>query len=177
MNDSLDEVKARLSRLEKIMQDVQSQQQSMSANMPAGSGTGAPMDNSAPPANALPPASTTPAPGKKGKPSAGIPLSAVPLPAASATPAAPPVDDLYKTALGDYMGAKYQLASSEFSDVAKYYPEHALAGNASYYQGEFPIVPDATRMPSKTMTRCLNSIRTTIKFLCRICTRHRPLLR
>jgi tol-pal system protein YbgF len=136
MNDSLDEVKARLSRLEKIMQDVQSQQQSMSANMPAGSGTGTPMDNSAPPANALPPASTTPAPGKKGKPSAGTPLSAVPLPAAPATPAAPPVDDLYKTALGDYMGAKYQLASSEFSDVAKYYPEHALAGNASYYQGE-----------------------------------------
>jgi tol-pal system protein YbgF len=136
LNDSLDEVKARLSRLEKIMQDVQSQQQSMNANMPSGSGTGVPTDNSAAPANSLPPASTTPAPGKKGKPSAGTPLSAVPLPAAPATPAAPPVDDLYKTALGDYMGAKYQLASSEFSDVAKYYPEHPLAGNASYYQGE-----------------------------------------
>jgi len=133
LNDSLDEVKARLSRLEKIMQDVQSQQQSMSANMPAGSGTGAPMDSSASPANSLPSAPTTPAPGKKGKPSAGTPISSAPIPAA---PTAPPVDDLYKTALGDYMGAKYPLASSEFFDVVKYYPEHTLAGNASYYQGE-----------------------------------------
>jgi tol-pal system protein YbgF len=34
------------------------------------------------------------------------------------------------------MGAKYQLASSEFSDVAKFYPDHPLAGNAFYYQAE-----------------------------------------
>jgi tol-pal system protein YbgF len=57
-------------------------------------------------------------------------------PTATAAPAAPPVDDLYKTALGDYMGAKYQLASSEFADVVKSYPDHPLAGNASFYQGE-----------------------------------------
>jgi tol-pal system protein YbgF len=46
------------------------------------------------------------------------------------------VDELYKTALGDYMGAKYQLAASEFADVAKNYPDHPLSGNSSYYQGE-----------------------------------------
>ena len=34
LNDSLDEMKARLGRLEKLMQDIQNQQQSMSANMP-----------------------------------------------------------------------------------------------------------------------------------------------
>jgi tol-pal system protein YbgF len=135
LNDSIDEVKARLGRLEKIMQDVQSQQQSMSANMqgsPAAgsalpSGTESPMT-----AAPQPPTDPTPAPaGRKGKPSAGIPLAAAP----AASPA-PPVDDLYKTALGDYMSAKYTLADSEFGDVIRYYPDNPLAGNAYYYQAE-----------------------------------------
>ena len=129
LNDSLDEMKARLARLEKLMQDIQSQQQSLNMNMPTGGA--APTDNAAP-VNAPPP-TVAPAPRRKGKPSAGTPMSeATPPPA----PAAPPVDDLYKTALGDYMGAKYQLASSEFSDVAKFYPDHPLAGNSAYYQAE-----------------------------------------
>jgi tol-pal system protein YbgF len=34
------------------------------------------------------------------------------------------------------MAAKYTLAGSEFGDIVKYYPDHPLAGNASYYQGE-----------------------------------------
>jgi len=76
-------------------------------------------------------------------------MSAAPIPDAPPTPAAPPVDDLYKTALSDYMGAKYQLASSEFSDVAKFYPDHPLSGNAAYYQGEIAYragkYPDAVR--------------------------------
>jgi tol-pal system protein YbgF len=136
LNDSLDEVKARLARLEKTTQDIQSQQQSINANMPP-SGGGIPADNAAPPANTPPPVSN-PAPVRRGKPSAGTPMSeAAPAPELpSDAPAAPPVDDLYKTALGDYMGAKYQLASSEFSDVVKSYPDHPLAGNASFYQGE-----------------------------------------
>ena len=149
LNDSLDEIKARIGRLEKLMQDVQGQQQSMSANMqgqPAGSGAGAPLGV---PGSSLPsamptgpaldtaPASSTAAPVRRGKPSAGIPMDAPG--AASTSPAgagAPPADDLYKTALGDYMAAKYGLAASEFSDVAKNYPDHPLAGNAIYYQGE-----------------------------------------
>ena len=49
---------------------------------------------------------------------------------------APPADDLYKTALGDYMSAKYALASSEFGDVVKNYPDNPLAGNSYYYQAE-----------------------------------------
>src|SRR5215470_3177969 len=132
LNDTLDEMKARMGRLEKLMQDVQSQQQSMTMSLPA-SGA-APADN--PPANTPPPPATTAPAGRKGKPNAGTPMSAAPASEAPATPSAPPVDDLYKTALGDYMGAKYQLASSEFSDVAKFYPDHPLAGNAFYYQGE-----------------------------------------
>ena len=76
LNDSLDEVKARLGRLEKIMQDIQSQQQSMSANM-----QGAPAAGSALPQGAESPmTASAPAPwtpplptGRKGKPAAGTP--------------------------------------------------------------------------------------------------------
>ena len=132
LNDSLDEMKARMGRLEKLVQDIQNQQQSMSANLPAAAGT--PVDSAPLPVAPPPPANTTPA--RKGKPTAGTPMSSAPIEQAPPVSTAPPVDDLYKTALGDYMGAKYQLAASEFADVAKNYPDHPLAGNSAYYQGE-----------------------------------------
>jgi tol-pal system protein YbgF len=135
LNDALDEIKTRIARLEKIMQDVQSQQQSMNATVQnAAPAAGSPLpassgpDTTSPP----PPVDSTPAPtGKKGKPAAGTPLTAAP----EAAPA-PPADELYKTALGDYMSAKYTLAAAEFGDVVKYYPDNPLAGNAVYYQAE-----------------------------------------
>jgi tol-pal system protein YbgF len=46
------------------------------------------------------------------------------------------VGDLYKTALSDFMAAKYVLATSEFGDLVKSYPDDTLAGNAYYYMGE-----------------------------------------
>jgi uncharacterized phage infection (PIP) family protein YhgE len=102
LNDSVDEIKARLATLQKLMQDVQGQQQSMSANMqnaPASGGSSSP----APATPAADTPTTGPAPVvRKGKPSANVPLAAEP-----ASPAVPPADDLYKTALGDYMAAKY----------------------------------------------------------------------
>jgi len=129
LNDSIDEIKARLATLQKLMQDVQGQQQSMSANMqnlPPSGGSPAP----ASPAADTP--ATAPAPVvRRGKPSANVPLAAEP-----ASPAVPPADDLYKTALGDYMAAKYALAASEFSDVVKNYPDNPLSGNSFYYQAE-----------------------------------------
>jgi TolA-binding protein len=148
LNDTLDELKTRLAHLEKLTQDVQSQQQSMSANLqslPQSGAAGAPAaipDAAA--ANPEPPAPTTAAKGKKGaKPSPAIPMVASDIPPAVLPATAPtrdasvpPVDELYKTALGDYMTAKYQLADTEFGDVAKYYPDNALAGNAFYYQAE-----------------------------------------
>jgi len=140
MNDSIDEVKARIGNLEKLLQNIQNQQQSMSASMQGGApATGAnPMDNSggntanAPSGGPGIPAPTT---GPDGKPLAGTPLPSD-AGAAPAGPAAPPVDTLYKTALGDYMAAKYSLAASEFGDVTKFYPDNPLSGNAYYYQGE-----------------------------------------
>jgi TolA-binding protein len=128
LNDSLDEVKARIGALEKLMQSVQSQQQSMNANMPntpVSSGAGAPPISQAP----APITQSDPS-ARKSKPAAGTPLAAV------QAPTAPPADDLYKTALGDYMSAKYALSTSEFADVVKFYPDNALSGNSLYYMAE-----------------------------------------
>ena len=52
------------------------------------------------------------------------------------TPAAPAVEDLYRTALTDFNGAKYPLATTEFNDVIKFYPDSNFAGNAYFYLGE-----------------------------------------
>ena len=134
LNDSVDELKVRLGSLQKMIQDIQGQQQSMSANM-----QNSPLGGSASPgpANSAPDGPPTPAPiVRKGKPSAGTPLPADSTPSSSSGSAAPPADELYKTALGDYMAAKYALAASEFSDVVKNYPDNPLAGNSYYYQAE-----------------------------------------
>jgi len=62
------------------------------------------------------------------------------LPATGATPAqpaqqqqSPPPDVLYNNGLRDYNAAKYDLASQEFADYLKFYPNTDLAGNAQFY--------------------------------------------
>jgi len=138
LNDSLDELKARLTSIDKSIAAIQNQQQSINANIqnavPAGGAVpqtqlpaAAPtQDNPAP----LGDAPAAAAPIVRGKPSAALPE-----PDASGSPA-PPVADLYKTALGDYMGARYALAISEFGDVMRFYPDDSLSGNSLYYLGE-----------------------------------------
>jgi TolA-binding protein len=138
LNDSLDELKARLTSIDKSIAAIQNQQQTINANIQNAAPTGG---QSAP--TQLPPAAPTqdnpaplgdapvaPAPVVRGKPSA-----AVPQPDTTGS-SAPPVADLYKTALGDYMGARYALAVAEFGDVMKYYPDDSLSGNSLYYLGE-----------------------------------------
>jgi tol-pal system protein YbgF len=123
LNDSLDELKARMARMEKSLSDVQGQQQSTNAmlsNLPQGgaaaaTGAGAPPPNNAP----VPEANTAPA-------------NAAPVAGPSAT-------DMYRTAYSDYMSAKYTLAASEFSDLVKAYPDDNLAGNAYFYIGEIDV--------------------------------------
>jgi TolA-binding protein len=163
VNDSIDEIKARLNRLEKSMQEIQNQMQSINGVMqnlaPAAGGTGAVASAPAmaPPDNSgglnsgglnstLPPAPVTQAPivNRRGKPSAGVPMASVaaPAPVVSSVssmpsiPTAPSAPDLYKTALSDYMSAKYPLASSEFGEVIRIYPDDSLAGNSFYYLAE-----------------------------------------
>jgi tol-pal system protein YbgF len=49
---------------------------------------------------------------------------------------APPPDILYNNALRDYNAGKNDLATQEFNDYIKFYPNTDLAGNAFYYLAE-----------------------------------------
>ncbi|HEY0309291.1 MAG TPA: tetratricopeptide repeat protein [Acidobacteriaceae bacterium] len=133
LNDSIDELKAQMGRLTKAMQDIQSQQQSINASMSSIPASGA----SATGVGAAPADSTTPPPAN---PIPDImPQATTPKGRRSAQPAAtnaPPVEQLYQTAYGDYNSGKNALASTEFADVVKYYPDNNLAGNAHFYMGE-----------------------------------------
>jgi tol-pal system protein YbgF len=139
LNDSLDEIKARMIRLEKVLNDVQSQQQSMSGTMqslpqPGGTST---TPSSLPPSTqpGNQPQTQYTIPGPSAIP--GSASSAAPTPARTpAAPAAAPVTDLYRGAYTDYMAAKYLVATAEFNDIIKSYPDDTLAGNAYYYLGE-----------------------------------------
>lgn len=142
LNDSLDEVKARLNGMEKALQSVQGQQQSINATLqnlspsagtaPALSSGGAgPVDPSA--ASAPPPTSAA---GRK--PSADIVFPATQGPPAAGPSGPTPAEasSIYKSALSDYMAAKYVLATSEFGEVIHSYSSDPLAGNSYYYMGE-----------------------------------------
>jgi tol-pal system protein YbgF len=114
LNDSVDELKARVAGLNKTIQDLQAQSQTMNAQQP--------MQQGAAPAGGGQPGQNQPGPGQ---------------PAAQpAAPQAPPVGDLYQSALRDYNSARYDVAGSEFGDVLRYYPQDDLAGNAQFYLGE-----------------------------------------
>jgi tol-pal system protein YbgF len=104
LHDSVDELKSRLAKVSKQLDDMQQAGQNL---------------------NAAPPG-TTAMPAVGGAPPSGP----VGNPAASA---APPPDVLYNNALRDYNAGKYDLAAGEFGDYLKYYPTTDLAGNAQYY--------------------------------------------
>ena len=140
LNDSLDELKARMMRMERSLGDIQSQQQSTNAILgnlpgangaPAGGSTPAPSSPvPAPAPNAAPAASSAPGADTSAPPPSAAPAAAAPV----AT--GPTVGDMYRTAYNDYMAGKYPLATSEFTDLIKAYPDDNLAGNAFFYVGE-----------------------------------------
>ncbi|AFL88270.1 hypothetical protein Terro_2350 [Terriglobus roseus DSM 18391] len=135
INDSVDELKARLAKIDRAIADVQSTQQSMGARTDNGGGSSAPVAPA--PMDSPAPISSMPAPtGKTSKllpPVNTVPSASAGLPTKSS---APPVEDLYLTAFTDFNGAKYSLASAEFADVIKFYPDSNLAGNSYFYLGE-----------------------------------------
>lgn len=136
LNDSLDELKARMGRMEKTLNDLQSQSQTTAAalgNLP-GAG-GAPV--TAAPASSRTPSSAPPANAPSAGPGAPISdNSAAPSATPTATPAGSAAGNMYRAAYGDYMAGKYPLASSEFNDLIKAYPDDNLSGNAFFYLGE-----------------------------------------
>jgi tol-pal system protein YbgF len=120
VNDSVDELKTRVAKLDKSLQDMQSQLQNINTQ-PAAAQQGQPGQAMM---------------GQPGQP---------PQQPVQQQPQAPPVDQLYQSALRDYTSARYDVASGEFGDVIKYYPQDDLAGNAyfdlgeiSYRKGDYP---------------------------------------
>ena len=94
LNDSIDELKVRLAKVTKQLEDMQTAQQSIQAQQSQQQQQQA------------------------------------------AQAAAPPPDVLYNNGLRDYNGNKMDLASQEFSDYIKFYPNTDLAGNSYFYLGE-----------------------------------------
>jgi len=152
LNDSIDELKAQMARLTKSMQDIQSQQQSINASMSSMPATGAPA--AGPAATAPAPDSTTPPPAN---PIPDILPQAGPAPKSkrSAASGAPPVEQLYQTAYGDYNSGKNALAATEFADVARYYPDNNLAGNAHFYMGEILMKQNKPGLAAKEYDKVL----------------------
>jgi TolA-binding protein len=123
LNDSLDELKARMVRMEKALNNIESQQQSTAAvlgNLPQAGGGAAVAPQDAQPQGPA-------------RQESGATLST---PAPQAGPSA---GDMYRSAYADYMSAKYPLAAAEFGDLIKAYPDDNLSGNAYYYIGEIDV--------------------------------------
>ncbi len=94
LNDTMDELKVRLAKVSKQLEDMQSAQQSLAAQQTQQQAQQDALKN------------------------------------------APPPDVLYNNALRDYNGGKNDLATQEFSDYIKFYPNTDLAGNCYFYLGE-----------------------------------------
>ncbi len=156
LNDSVDELKARLDRMEKALNGIQSAQQTTNAalsNLPQGGvpagGASVPAGASSGPPQAAPNVAPGTAPGSGmdnpsngpgSSPNGALPANAEPIPApATAVPAGPSAGDMYRGAYADYISARYSLASSEFSDLIKAYPDDNLSGNAYFYLGEMEM--------------------------------------
>src|ERR1700758_199759 len=94
LNDTLDELKVRLAKVSKQLEDMQAAQQSASAQQAQQQAQ------------------------------------------QQAMAQAPAPDVLYNNALRDYNGGKNDLATQEFSDYIKFYPNTDLAGNSYFYLAE-----------------------------------------
>src|SRR6266481_2282134 len=90
LNDSVDELKARMAKVSKQLDDLQAAQQTAAANSAQ---------------------------------------SALAAQALTQQQQAPPPDVLYNNGLRDYTSGKTDLATQEFNDYLKFYPNTDLAGN------------------------------------------------
>ncbi len=122
LNDSVDELKTRIAKLDKAIQDMQGQLQNIQ-NPPPGS-TGAPAASGAP---------GVPDAGQAGSAGPGAPGAMTSAPPASQ---APPLEQTFQAGVRDFNAAKYTVASGEFQDVIHYYPLDNMAGTSQFYLGE-----------------------------------------
>ena len=138
LNDSIDELKARMARMEKALNAIQNQQQATNATLSALPQGGIPAGAApAGPPQAAPSMSpnqgTAPESGTDNQPQSTQPSGPPP------TASQPTPGDMYRGAYADYISARYSLASSEFTDLIKAYPDDNLSGNAWFYLGEMQM--------------------------------------
>lgn len=119
LNDTLDELKARMARIDRALASIDSQQQQLATAVQNQAPQGGPSTGNI-------------------QPGGGDLANAQPAPIVTkpAAPAGPSAQELYRTAYGDYMGGKYPLAAQEFGDLINAYPDDNLSGNAYFYLGE-----------------------------------------
>ena len=131
VSDNLQELLARMGKLNQQLTDAQNAIQGIDAKLAAGSAP-------PPPAPAAPTAALS-APGPSGMPGPAGSAAGSGAPGPSSAPpaaAAPSADLLYSNGLRDINGRKYDLAAQEFTDYLKYYPQTDLASNAQFYLGQ-----------------------------------------
>ncbi len=104
--DNLEDVKARIGKLNQQLAEMQGTLQSLDAKL------------------------ATPAPA----PGATSPTGSSAAAAPSGPP--PSADVLYSNGLRDFQGGKYDLSRQEFADYLKYYADTDLASNAQFWLGE-----------------------------------------
>jgi TolA-binding protein len=130
LNDSVDELKARITKLDKTVQDLQAQLQAMQAAQ-AQPQPGATGQSGTEPGASGP---GSPGPGAEAAPPGG----AAPGTGAGQAPAqqAPPLQETLQAGERDYNAGRYQVAQGEFQDVVHFYPLDDVAGTAQFYLGE-----------------------------------------
>jgi len=116
--DSVDELKARMAKVSKQLDDLQAAQQTIAAN------------------------STQ---------------SALATKALTDQQQAPPPDVLYNNGLRDYTSGKTDLATQEFTDYLKFYPNTDLAGNASFYLAEIEFKAGSYAQAAKDYDKVLEN--------------------
>jgi tol-pal system protein YbgF len=139
LNDSVDEVKSRIAKLDKSIQDLEAQLQGGQNSPPAGSAAPAPAASAAPeesaPRNLPRSRRKNPAPAASAPPEENAPAAPA-LPTSQPGAQTPPLRETFQAAVRDYNAARYEVAAGEFQDVLHYYPLDETAGSAQFYLGE-----------------------------------------
>jgi tol-pal system protein YbgF len=128
LSDNLQDVQARVGKLQQQLTDMQSLLQSIDSKVSNG---GAPQNGTAPSVPGGPAGGTNPGPtGQADSPAAGG--------GGTAPSKMPPIsaDTLYQNGLRDYNTGNYDLAHQEFADYIRNFPSSDLASNAQFYLGE-----------------------------------------
>jgi tol-pal system protein YbgF len=139
VSDNLQELLARIGKLNQQLTDAQNAIQSIDAKLASTAPSPAPA-----PAPGLSPApGNASAPNPLGGDAAAAPPPSPGLsPVASAAAPPPSSDLLYSNGLRDLNGRKYDLAGQEFQDYLKYYSNTDLASNAQFYLGEIAFAQE-----------------------------------